>query len=285
MKRLRGATFALSCLCLIFSFSFAEIVNVEGDPIYLGRYTDNSLLFFNGTVSMPNADVMIDIHPLHTFEVYCDFSVESDTTHNSSVAFVYPYQWDEGESETSREFNISIDSEHVNYSIVNYENLNFSQGPESSGQWINLNYAVFNMSYIEGQTHHIILSKKIMNPPREIDGLTFEYYLGTARYWLGNTHEIITMNVYNYQGLLDYGFRPEENLVVTTSDDVVTAIWDFYINSFSENEVRFFGVDHMWTPPYEEDPYEETLDYVLPWALAVGLAILVIVWCAKKKSG
>ena len=285
MTQARGVILGQLILCLILSFGFTQIVNVEGNPIYLGRYIDNSLLFFNGTVSMPYADVVIDIHPLHMFEVFCDFSVECDTTHNSSVAFVYPNQWDEGESESGCEFNISIDSEHVNYSVVNYENLNFSQAPESSGSWTDLNFVVFNMSYIEGQTHHIILSKKILNPPKGPDGLIFDYYVGTARYWQSNTHEIVTMNVYNYQGLLDYWFRPEENLIVTTSDNVLTAVWDFYINSFDKDAVSFSGVDHMWTPPYEEDPYEEILDYVLPGVLAVILAILIIVWCAKKKSG
>ena len=292
MKILRGVSLVLLILFMILSSGFANMENVRGNPLDLVYAGDLSVIISNTTVSMPNADVVIDIHSLYNLEIFCDFSIESDTTQNSSIGFVYPYYWDESEIvDCAYEFNISIDSEQINYSIVSYENLNFNDSLNDLNWMEDYAIAVINISYIEGYTHHVVLNK-IVEPYRIKDGIIFSYCVKSARYWAGNTHEIVTMNVYNYQGLLDYSFQPEESLVITKSDDVVTAVWDFYIDSFSEDVVGFTGVDHMWTPPYTPPLDTITnstttlgyLDYVLPVGLFLVVGIVVLVCFFKKKK-
>lgn len=297
MRRVREVSITLVCISIIFSFGFRSMKEVNGNPYTMGYVDTGQLLTRDGNASMPEAYVTIDMlyHPIGSYDVNisCAFYVQSNYTRNSSIGFVYPDGWETSGADCN--FSISIDSQIVPYYITGYSSLNLGE----EWRWLHDHrFVVFNISYQAGELHVLKVNKTMLMWGGDV--FYFNYIVGTARSWIGNTHEIVKMHLYNYSSLLSYSFSSETWLNVTKHDNFVNATWDFTINEFDSNFIEFYAKHSVWKPPqttsqttssttitntsYSQATFG-SLNYALPGSIAFVMCAIVVAVVVRKKAG
>ena len=158
-------------------------------------------------------------------------------------------------------------------------------------------FVVFNVSYQAGELHVLKVNKTMRMWGGEV--FYFNYIVGSARSWIGNTHEIVKMHLHNYSSLLKYSFSPDTCLNVTKNESFVNATWEFTINEFDSNLLEFYAKHYAWTPPqttsqstssttitntsYSQATFGPS-NYVLSGSIAFGICAIMVAWIVRKKT-
>jgi hypothetical protein len=237
---------------LLLSLVFASEVAIEvGADIANVSYLDNGATFHNAThLRMPEANAEIIFmygNSSSHVSIACEFRIISNTTQNTTLAFVLPRistLYGLGSTPSFSEISIEVDSEQTNYTSLTWEQLNWSAPldsglHEASWLWLNTSeYAVFNVKLFEDVPINVTVSSIVINPATSYQFI-LSYTVGSARTFDGDTHQRVHARIIEEKPLIDLNYWPLEFLENTTDNGTTDLTWDFNISEFALNEVTF----------------------------------------------
>ena len=208
-------------LALVISFQFLLLPQTAvANPLVIGD-TGIGGLYANCThVQLPDADVNIHIKYLgeSTFDVSVTgrFTVFSNVSQTSMLAFAYPASWAENDPSDLNEtfdilqFNIAFDG--VQLTTWNFEWENASWIPEVDYRWDILSlqpaYVGFNIE-LESNTNHTLDVATHFRRTTDRDRYILSYIYASAQTFEGYVTETITIVVEEYVPLLEVKFVSE----------------------------------------------------------------------------
>ncbi len=220
---------------LIFTITFHLVAlppNSFGNPVVI---TDSSIggIFANSThVQLPQADVNIHIKYLGAFifdvNVSCRFTIYSNITQTSTLAFAYPSSWTEHIIYNTTEFfNITFDGELVEKWDFKWRNATWI--PEVDEVWYIVGgapaFVGFNVE-IESYVSHTLEVETAFRKVAIEESFGISYVYGSAQTFEGYVRENITMNVEESVPLREVEFWPDNNLTCYYDDQLSIGTWN-----------------------------------------------------------
>lgn len=299
MRRERGALFIISLFiaaCFLLEVPEACVANIA---TWTDVHADGA--FHNGTfLMMPEASVQINI----TRDEYgcsalimCLFTIQTNVTQNSTLAFVFPREEDINRPEDRiwSDMHINLNGTNVNYTILDWEELGWDLDNNTSEYhqdwYTDSSYAVFDTTITANTSIQLeVYAHGEMSLSSNYCEL--EYIVGSARTFIGDTHEKIIINVVEHVPFLNKDFYPESHLVVYTDGNVTTAAWEFQISEFeSDSVMAVFDIEYLAPPPLPSPSTSTTgvpsdyPNYIPLGAIAVsliGVIAIIVIWRLKR---
>jgi len=250
----------LSILAILVSVTYLSITIPPCDANYANwGIMFESSAYHNGThISMPYADVRINITRAATAIIVSlgsEFHVVTNTTQNTTLAFVYPTAWSDdallinppptwGDGTTNKSYFMHI---YGNGTLIDYTVVHYNDNVE--GGFIedfisdipilqDVDFAIFDRELIANTTLVLsTISGSIYSP--SMDRFDYSYIVGSARTFEGHTMERVQMHVVEEVPFLRKSFSPNESLTVVDNGIETDAIWDLNITEFQLDSVSF----------------------------------------------
>lgn len=222
------------------------IPTAEGD-IYIMESEIEGVTFHNGTgIFMPRADVSINITRTATRLIEISFSglytIETNITQNTTMAFVYPNSTSESHIEN---YIISLNGSVTNYTIYEWNELDFeypSDVVDMTGEWIlHAKYAAFNVELLGNTTCIIHVSHQDTFSSNGHE-FWYNYIVESARSFCGNTHQTVYMKLVEEEPFLESEFFPNTSLTQWHDNNTTHATWDFIVQESNIEQVRLQAV-------------------------------------------
>lgn len=251
-------------------------------------------IYHNGTyIDMPYASVRINITRASTAIVVLldsEFHVATNTTQNTTLAFVYPTAWGDdalfcnppstwGDGITNESYFMHI---YSNGTLLNYTVLHYNSSIQGGftedfiNDLPNLQYIDFALFDIELTANTTLVLSTVSGSifSTSMDRFSYEYIVGSARTFEGNTIEQVQMHVVEEVPFLSKSFGPNESLTITENGIETDATWNLNMTEFSLNKV-VFGADVYtyvdWRP-------------TLVWVAIIVVPVMLYVAIRTKKS-
>lgn len=242
---------AVLSLLVIVSVFLVQPIPCKADIIDAATLTISGDMVYCSNLTMPEALANIRITNTKSeginAKVSCEFHINSNVTDVAYLAFVYPQQWRLlSPSSVGIDFDIKINNESTNYSIVTSEDmisLGLMTEPEDNEtSWMNeLDFVLFsyNMTALEMYTISVVTNSWGLYAGE----VQFSYVVASAKTFEGNTHQTVIMHLIQEMKLISYSFSPSEYLTQSTNQTGKIASWDMIIDDeFNINNVSFHGV-------------------------------------------
>ncbi|RDE15053.1 MAG: hypothetical protein C4K48_05085 [Candidatus Thorarchaeota archaeon] len=233
--------------------------------------------FHNGTdINMPYADVSINITRLidcATVNMTAVFAVYSNITQNATLAFMYPsfnrigivYNSTDVSGnpisfQTNGTMQIIANATIMNYTIVFWDDFiesGFIDDFLYHAPFVHpfADFAVFDLELTANTTLIFTVVSDSVYILTDIDLFQYYYIVGSARTFIGDTHEKIHLRLIEHAAFLETEFSPNETLTVSQDGIITEAIWEFNISQFTQDVIVFNGqirnsqgplIDHGW---------------------------------------
>ena len=249
----------MSILAILISFTILSfsVPSCDADYAIWGNMFDGTA-YHNGTdIRMPYADVRINITRASTAVIVSldsEFHIVTNTTQNTTLAFVYPTAWGDealhteppptwGDGVTNDSYFMQIygNGTLIDFTVIKYNNTilgGFTEDFLNNIFGTHVDYAVFDIELIANTT--LVLST-VTGSIFSASMNRFDYYyiVGSARTFEGHTIERVHMHVVEEVPFMSKEFGPNESLTVVENGIETDAIWDLNITEFSDNTVRF----------------------------------------------
>lgn len=269
---------------LLIISCFTSFTDITEADIYVTSSSREGIVVHNGTgISMPDADVSINItkaaFPEIAITLHGFFTIVSNHTQNVTLAFAYPQAWSIGTSDVSDNYTIILEGVEVSYQTMMWEELGFEDMEDEidfSGTWVlDASFAVFNASFQGGEPVHI--SIKTHHSLNDIvHEYSFDYIVGSARSFDGQTHQIVHMQLNETEPFLSVDFIPQEYLTLwTDADSLSHALWDFVVQETEINHVTMCGVAAKY--------HGSSSLYLSIWILPITIVTATIILIVLKK--
>jgi len=177
-----------------------------------------------------------------SFVVYC----EDDQ--NTTIAFAYPASWGEyyyPVTYDELEFEVFVNDTEVptQIAILDHTSLDWSLWSLiEQDYWSNWGFlfeqqfVLFNVTlYADEEVTMKVNTNAIMSSDKDV--FDFDYCVGTARAWRGETLEEVRIRLTNTTQYIEDSFQPNGSLTIIEEDDSTTGIWNLNFTSFEENTV------------------------------------------------
>jgi len=296
--KLRLVAPVLVLLMSTWFLSSISATRVSADLMMTSRLGTGLTLLPAPDASMPFADVDIMIissrnnstSVRHDINVTGSFVVYSNITQNVTLAFVYPCPWVLPDPEPSEpwtdleSFNVNISNNGVKtgYEWFTWDDLTLAPGlSEPEWDWLrSCRFIVFEAALQEDVTIPIEISLHVvLISSARLFG--FRYYVGTARSWDGDTHEIVRIRVEDKVPFIDYYFYPKMNLSVSVDGSLIVATWNSTISQFEEEYVEFYCTQPNEIPSTPYQPPPPTLLDLFSIAV-IAVAIVLMIWSGRN---
>ena len=219
------------------------------------------------------------------------FVVQSENDQNTTMAFAYPVNWNNYYVPVifdELQFEVIVDDTEALTLIVTLSETGFNLDELSYedqlawGFMLDNQFVLFNITL---QAHHAATVKVNTNTTMSsgADIFDFDYCVGTARAWNGDTLEEVQIQLLNTTQYLEASFQPQESLTVTQEVDKTTGVWNLDFSSFSEDSVGVSISQKQWpyTTSTTTTSTAETTTSIIPPSqtmfLAVGAAVVLII--------
>ncbi len=224
-------------------------------------------------------------------DMQSSFVVQSEDDQNTTMAFAYPASWSSYYTPVifdEMQFEVMVNDTEVptlilalnetdfNLDELNYEDL-VAWGFLLDNQFVlfNITLEAFTAATIKVNTNVILSSGS--------DVFYFDYCVGTARAWNGDTIEDLQIQLFNTTQYLGNSFQPQESLTVTQEIDKTTGVWNLDFTSFTDDMIGVTISQKRW-------PYTTTTTFTTtnqspltqPMLLVVGAGAVVVLIVAIK---
>ncbi len=245
--------------------------------------------FHNGTdISMPYADVSINITRIAdyaTVNMTAVFTIYTNVTQNATLAFVYPsfskigivfMSTDESGNPISFQTNgtmqIAANGTIMNYTIVFWDDFiesGFTDDFLYHAPFVHpfADFAVFDLELMANTTLIFTVVSDSVHILTNTDLFQYYYIVGSARTFIGDTHEKIHLRIIEHAAFLETEFHPDETLTVSQDGILTEAIWEFNISQFTEDVIVFNGRIR-----YSQGGFVDT-----GCILVVGAAVIIVI--------
>lgn len=244
-------------------------ISVSANPLTISSATSGSFFCFSSNISMPEASVNItlicrDIVPTNSsgptffyeMDMQSSFVVQSENDQNTTMAFAYPVNWNNYYIPVifdEMQFEVFVDDTEVPTLIVTLSETGFNlselsyEGQVAWGFMMDNQFVLFNITL---QAYHAVTVKVNTNATMSSDAdiFDFDYCVGTARAWNGDTLEEVRIQLLNTTQYVENSFRPQESFTVAQEVDKTTGVWNLDFGSFSEDNVGVSILQKQW--PY-----------------------------------
>jgi len=210
--------------------------------------------FHNGThINMPYADVYINITRT-TFVIYVsmdsEFHIETNTTQNATLAFVYPsitgerFLSEASGTNGNPSMHIYANGTPYNYTVFNYDDIVAHEYPVDFMTYPfiqpDTEFAVFDIE-LTANTTTILTTVSNVNFVTSLDLFEYHYIVGSARTFEGHTMERVHFHLVEEVPFSRVSFYPNESLSVVENNRITDASWEFNVTEFSYDSVGFHG--------------------------------------------
>jgi hypothetical protein len=244
--------------------------------------------FHNGThINMPFADVYINITRT-TSVIYVsmdsEFHIDTNTTQNATLAFVYPsisgerFLSEASDTNGNPSMHIYANDTLYDYTVFNYDDVVANGYPVDFVTYpfihSDTEFAVFNIELIANTTMTLSTVSNV-NYITNLDLFEYYYIVGSARTFEGHTMERVHFHVVEEVPFSRVSFYPNESLSVIENNKITDATWEFNVTEFSYDTVGFHGY-------YE--PLQAILIQTLSGIGIVAFIIIIVYQFGYKKS-
>jgi len=278
------------CILLIAVTSFVPITYADVPPPIEYVQTDTGGLFcIASNVSMPEVIVNVTIHLTDTWNydinVSCAFTITSLLEQNLTTAFVYPSMWTHFSPEQNisvHSFDICVNDSTTEFALLPFDEFKSKYNLNQTDWYLvsDCEFALFNFS-INSENPIVVDVFASFSSFSTGHEFIFEYVVDTARRWEGDTHEIIGLQFDrdDETEIIEYGFWPESNYVLTGGNYSALLTWDFLIHDFEYDRVNFVVQQReypVYRHVYPPNPYYLELAILSVLVLVFIGSILVI---------
>ena len=253
-------------------------IPVSANPLTVSSANSGSFFCFSSNISMPEASVNItlicrDVVPTNSsgptffyeMDMQSSFVVQSENDQNTTMAFAYPVNWNKYYIPVifdEMQFEVFVDDTEVPTLIVALSETGFNLSElsyEDQVAWGFMKDNQFVLFNITLQAYHAVTVKVNTNAimSSDADIFDFDYCVGTARAWNGDTLEEVQIQLLNTTQYLGTSFQPQESLTVVQEVDKTTGVWNLDFSSFSEDMVGVSISQKQW--PYTTSTTETTV--------------------------
>ena len=244
-------------LAILLSLNLINIsmmsVPVKADIFFYDDTNMMGIVTSNPNISMPEAYVYVDAVVTsnwnYNFEINCSYIVRSNSTCNVTIAFVYPMYYSDDyvspeEGPLLGEYNLSIDNVPVYHETKTWDEM--PSEIQSVFSWHNdaLTFEIFNMTLEENRTSEIRIYGEF-EYSTIYSLFSFSYMVETARWWAGNTKEIVVMDVDIQTTIESIHFTPDSYLSLSVNGSRHIGEWNFTIDEFPSDYAPGFEIEHF----------------------------------------
>ena len=189
-------------------------------------------------------------------DMQSSFVVQCEDDQNTTMAFAYPATWENYYGTVlfdEIQFQVLLDDIEVPTLIVTLSETDFNlselsyEDQEAWGFIVDNEFVLFNITL---QAYNAVTVKVNTNVimSSDTDVFDFNYCVGTARAWNGNTSEEVRIQLFNTSLYLGNSFQPQESLTVIQETNKTTGVWNLNFSSFEEDLVGVSISQKRW--PY-----------------------------------
>jgi len=242
-------------------------VPVRADIFFYDDTNVMGIVTSNPNISMPEAYVYVDAVVTsnwdYDFEINCSYMVRSNNTCNETIAFVYPWYTSDDYVSTEigpilGEYNISIDSVPVYHETKTWNEI--PSEIQDAFSWHNdaFTFEIFNITLEGNRTSEIQIFGEFEYST--IYNLFYFFYMvETARWWAGNTREIVVMDIDVQTTIESIHFIPDSFLSQSINGSRHIGEWNFTIDEFpSDTATAFYVIQYIPPFPYSTTSTPET---------------------------
>ena len=296
MRKKRVFAYLILFSCILIQLQ--SPVDVGANPIAFDNINiaTGEIFALGNNVSMPIAGVHIDIQSYATFPpetqtpVYnytillnSTFQISSTINQNVTIAFVYPDEWSVREyydhQVTYLDMRIRMDDASLSYSVFSGSELNITDFDRIIPEIEDLRFATINISLIEGITYNLEVDTTIHDSVTEHDAFNFNYFVGSAKGWQGQTTENIELAITKFTQYKDVTFFPNDSLHVADLNTIRVATWLLEFPSFQDDYVGC-----SIAPLTEEESEYPTPIYAIVVGAVIIVAAVVLFSIIKRRT-
>ena len=255
---------SVGLLLVLIVATIGLVPSVRADlppPTYSAWTNSGGPITLASNVTLPEVRVnaTIDLTGSWTYDinVTCSFTIESLVSQNLTTAFVYPEIWavmDPSQQVTMQEFSIWVNDTSIAFIVFNFDEFKSKYDLNQTDWWYvrDCSFALFNFSVYEENPTIVTVTTRFRSSSTG-HNFIFDYIVETARRWEGNTHEIIKIKFQraNQTEIIEYRYEPLNDFVFAGNDYSADVTWDFTIQEFSYDRVRFL-VQQKEYPKYHD---------------------------------
>ena len=216
---------------------------------------------------------------IYEMDMQSSFVVQCEDDQNTTIAFAYPACWSRYSLPVifdEMQFEVIVDDTEVPTLIVALSETGFNLSELSYNEQVawgfmtDNQFVLFNITL---QAYHAVTVKvnthMIMSSDADI--FDFDYCVGTARAWNGDTLEEVRIQLLNTTQYLGNSFQPQESLTAAQEVDKTTGVWSLDFSSFAEDRVGVSISQKQW-------PYTPRItEIIIP-----TLTLIMVIICVKK---
>ena len=212
----------------------------------------------NPNISMPKAYVYVNGTVTaswdYNFDINCSYMVRSNNTCNVTIAFVYPWYISDDyiTSESGAilgNYSISVDDVPVYHETKTLDEMPSEIKDTFSLYETEFTFEIFNTTLTENVTSVIQIFGEF-EYSTSYDIFDFCYFVDSARWWAGNTREIVKIELDVLTIIDSVSFTPDSFLSVTVNDTKHTGMWNFTIDEFPQYESPCLQVLQRFHPQF-----------------------------------
>jgi hypothetical protein len=128
-------------------------------------------------------------------------------------------------------------------------------------------FAVFDIELIANTTLVFTIVSDSIYILTDTDLFQYFYIVGSARTFVGDTHERIHLRIIEHATFLEKEFHPNETLTVSQDGVLSEAIWEFNMSQFTHDAIMFNGQVRNTQGGFVDTG----------WMLVIGVGVIVIV--------
>lgn len=212
------------------------------------------------------------------------FMVQCEDDQNTTMAFAYPVNWNNYYIPVifdEMQFEVFVDDTEVPTLIVTLSETGFNlselshEGQVAWGFMMDNQFVLFNITL---QAYHPVTVKVNTNAimSSDADMFDFDYCVGTARAWNGDTLEEVRIQLLNTTQYVGNSFRPQESFTVAQEIDKTTGVWNLDFGSFSEDKVGVSILQKQWPYTSTTETTTPTISTSQTMFLVAGAGVVVV---------
>lgn len=229
-------------LILVISLQlFALPQTCDSNPIVVNDTNVGGIYANCSHVQLPEADVNIHVKYLGAsifdVSVSCRFTIYSNITQTSMLAFAYPKSWIEDYPPNQNEtfdillFDIEFDGKTIE--TWNFEWKDAVWVNEVDDKWdilaVQPAYVGFNVE-LESYTNHTLDVMTSFRRTTVRDDFSLSYIYASAQTFEGYVDETITMEIEELVPLAKIQFSSQQNMITRIENQVTTATWNLHFD-------------------------------------------------------
>jgi hypothetical protein len=262
-------------IAVLLVSSFPDLIFHDGaaNPIAIGSDQSFGFLILDSNMSMPEALVNMTIAPIpqggtsvsYNITMNAVYTFLTPTNQNATIGLACPNNWfDRGYEARIFDNGSLIPHIFLHYNELVGENDTYPVGYQY------LDYVTFNCTLEAGNPTDIIVQLDLGTLTHQ-NGLSFHYWVASARTWNGTTHETIIMNLKNPSLLRSCYFSPNVSLTVVSKPSWRIATWNLDMDVFEDDVVGFSTMHYQPFWP-EIDP-----NILLIGGITASIVIAIVV--------